>query len=112
MAISNPDIAAAKDALDRLSADPQARQLAEERELARWNLAYSLQLARQEGQAEGKAEGKAEIVLQQLTLKFGQLPQELQKRVATASSEELARWADRLLLADTLEAVFSGEVQR
>jgi hypothetical protein len=51
-------------------------------------------------------QGKAELLQRQLTLKFGSLPAGVAGRVASATDEELANWADRVLLASTLENVF------
>ena len=44
LAMADPDMNAAKQALDRLSADPKAQQLAEDRELAIWNYTRTVQL--------------------------------------------------------------------
>lgn len=60
-----------------------------------------------EGEARGKAEGKAEVVLKQLTLRFGHIEQALADRVRTASPDDLERFAERVLTAATLEQVLS-----
>ena len=60
-----------------------------------------------EGKAEGRAEGKAELLLRQLTLRFGQLPAEAAERIRAASAETLDGWADRVLTAATLDDVLS-----
>jgi predicted transposase YdaD len=57
------------------------------------------------GRAEGKAEGKAELVLRQLTLRFGSLPEGVRARVRAATSEELDLLAERVLTAATVEEV-------
>ncbi|HKY35150.1 MAG TPA: Rpn family recombination-promoting nuclease/putative transposase [Polyangiaceae bacterium] len=59
------------------------------------------------GRAEGKAEGKAEALRKQLTQKFGALPEATTRRIASASEVELDRWLERVLTADTLDAVIS-----
>jgi len=38
-------------------------------------------------------------------LKFGDLPQSAQLRITRAAEEELDRWTERVLSAETLEAV-------
>jgi hypothetical protein len=58
--------------------------------------------------AEGEARGEAKVLLKQLTLKFGPLPQGVAERVQAASIEELDRWAERVLTADRLEQVIDG----
>ena len=58
------------------------------------------------GKAEGKAEALAAIVTRQLTRRFGTLPAAVRSRLASASPAELDLWAERLLDASSLEAVF------
>ena len=60
LAMTDSDLRAAKAALDRLSADPEAQRLAEERRLAVWNHERTIHLSRAEGHAEGRIEGRAE----------------------------------------------------
>lgn len=134
LAMADPDIHAAKQALDRLSADPLAQQIARDRELAVWNYEYGLHLAEQKGEAKGKAEGEAKgkaegeakgkaegeakgkadalrsVLAKLLTLKFGTVPQTAQLRIATASETTLERWAELVLSAPSLEAVLTEPV--
>lgn len=58
-----------------------------------------------EGRAEGKAEGQAQLLLRQLTLRFGALPPHVQRRVAEASFQQLALYAERVLSAASLDEV-------
>jgi predicted transposase/invertase (TIGR01784 family) len=58
IAMTDPDINEAKSALERLSLDPAAQELARERELAKWNYERSLRLARQEGEERGEKRGE------------------------------------------------------
>jgi hypothetical protein len=53
--------------------------------------------------AQGRAEGRAEVIVRQLTLRFGALPVEAQGRIAEASLAELNTIAERLLTAATLQ---------
>jgi predicted transposase YdaD len=62
-----------------------------------------------EGIAEGKAEGKAETLMRQLRRRFGDLPAAVEQRLRSATIADLDRWADRILDAATLEAVFSAD---
>jgi predicted transposase/invertase (TIGR01784 family) len=98
LAMENPVLKQAKDALDRLSADPAARERAEQREMALFSHELGLSRARREG--------KAEQLQEMLTVKFGPLPAGLAERIANASHEELANWANGILSASTLESVF------
>ena len=42
-----------------------------------------------------------------LTLKFGDLPAPYQQRIEQARDEELELWTERILFADSLDAVFA-----
>jgi predicted transposase/invertase (TIGR01784 family) len=115
LAMNSPVIQQATEALDRLSADPQARALAEQRELAL--ISYQLDLGkvhaqgraegRAEGEAKGRAEGKAETLRKLLTLKFGQPPEGALLRMNAAKEHDLDRWLERVLTADSLDAVLT-----
>lgn len=56
-----------------------------------------------QGLAEGKAEGCAELVLRQLSLRFGPVPAAVQVRIRGAAIEELDHIGERLLTAGTLD---------
>ena len=101
LAMEDPVLKQAKDALDRLSADPAARIRAEQREMALFS--HELGLSR------AHRDGIAEILQQQLTVKFGPLSAGVAERITSASHEELATWANRILSATTLENVFESE---
>jgi hypothetical protein len=58
-----------------------------------------------EGEAKGKAEGKAETLRKQLTLKFGKPTEAAAHRIANGSEADLDRWLERVLTADSLDAV-------
>jgi predicted transposase YdaD len=62
---------------------------------------------RREGEAEGRREGEAEVLLRQLRLRFGALPEDVTARLNTADAETLLRWSERVLSASTLDAVFA-----
>jgi len=55
----------------------------------------------------------ARLRLKQLTLKFGALPEGVAdpegvaERVRRSSSEQLDRWAERILVAEDLDALFA-----
>jgi len=108
LAMNSPVIKQATEALDRLSADPQARALAEQRELALISYQLDLGKVHAQGEAKGRAEGKAETLRKQLTLKFGQLPENVSLRLPTANEPDLDRWLERVLTANSLDAVFSA----
>jgi len=71
-------------------------------------LHQGLQQGRVEGKLEGKTE-KAATILERLLVKgFGPLDEETRKRLGTATLEQLDLWADRILDAATIDAVFEG----
>lgn len=63
----------------------------------------------QKGRAQGRAEGQVTLLVKQLTRKFGDLPAEYRARLEAATTELLESYAERLLGAGTLAAVFADE---
>jgi predicted transposase/invertase (TIGR01784 family) len=139
LAMTDPVFRGAKQALERLSKDPDARILAEQREMAlrpyevdlgharKRGLAEGREEGRKEGRKEGREEGREEglregreeglregreealrdVLVLQLASKFGEVPQALIDRIASASETDLKAWGMRLLAADSLERVFA-----
>ena len=60
---------------------------------------------RREGKLEGKLEGKCGLQEKILTRRFGPLPDGAKHRLASASSEQLDQWAERVLEAKSLQDV-------
>lgn len=54
---------------------------------------------------QGLAEGRAELILKQLTLRFGELPESARSAIHGAQIEDLDRIGERLLTAASLEEV-------
>jgi predicted nucleotidyltransferase/HEPN domain-containing protein len=71
-------------------------------------LREGLRQGRREGREEGLEEGQRALLLRQLERRFGPLPAHVTERVAQASAPDLERWADRVLDAPGLDAVFSS----
>jgi predicted transposase YdaD len=61
----------------------------------------------EEGRKEGIKEGERTMLLKQLGLKFGALPEPVLQRVRAASELDIERWAERILIAQTLDEVFA-----
>jgi hypothetical protein len=61
-----------------------------------------------EGIQIGEISGKADLLLRQLRRRFGTLPESTQARVLCASEDQLNEWAETLLGATTLDAVFGA----
>ncbi len=60
-----------------------------------------------DARAEGRAEGRAEALRKQLTIKFGELTPETESRITGATPDQLDRYLERVLFADSLAAVFA-----
>jgi hypothetical protein len=58
---------------------------------------------------EHYARGEADLLIRQLTLRFGELPTDVEERVREADGETLLRWGERFVTATTLGAVFADE---
>lgn len=61
----------------------------------------------EEGCQEGRQEGEQILLQRMLTRRFGEIPDWAQKRLLQAGPEQLEQWADRLLDASTLDALFN-----
>lgn len=60
-----------------------------------------------EGRSEGLKEGQAKLLLRQLALRFGDLPEGVSERVQQAADDDLACWAERIITAASLDEVFA-----
>jgi predicted transposase YdaD len=69
----------------------------------RWNREI-----REEGRQEGHREGEARVVLRLLHLKFGPLDPAIEEQVRSADSDRLLEWSERVLTAESLQAVFGN----
>jgi predicted transposase YdaD len=85
---------------------PQLKEItmtmAEQLRLEGWNR------GRNEGLIEGRNEGLINTLRKQLTLKFGVLAAEHEARISAASVDELDRYLERILTAETLGSVFAA----
>jgi hypothetical protein len=61
------------------------------------------------GQAKGRVEGRVELLLTLLTERFGAVRQPVRERLQRGSAADLARWAVRVLRAETLDDVFAAD---
>ena len=68
-----------------------------------------MQKGMQQGMQKGMQKGELNVLLRQLTRRFGPLDAATERRLQEASSEELERWADNILDAASLDEVFAGE---
>ncbi len=61
---------------------------------------------------EGRVEGRAQILLKQLTARFGPVPAEAKAQILAAKQPSLDRWALRVLTAPSLDAVLGAAKAR
>jgi hypothetical protein len=60
----------------------------------------------QDFKRQGHRDGEAALLLRQLGKRFGELPTWVAQRMREADLEQLDRWGEQLMDAQTLEAVF------
>jgi len=66
-----------------------------------------LQQGLQQGEEKGFYLGELQTLQRLLTKRVGPLPEAVQVRLSTATREEIERWLDRVLDAQTLDEVFA-----
>jgi hypothetical protein len=66
-----------------------------------------VEFGKDQGLAQGRLEGEAKALLKQLALRFGPVPEGVEKRVRSASEGELDRWVELVLTAASLDDVFA-----
>ncbi|CAD7850505.1 MAG: hypothetical protein [Olavius algarvensis Gamma 1 endosymbiont] len=59
----------------------------------------------QQGMQQGMQQGEALILERLLRLKFGELPEAVQRCIEQASEPTLLKWSERVLTADRLDEV-------
>lgn len=62
---------------------------------------------RAEGRVEGRVEGRLETLRRLLALKFGGVSREHERLLEEASPEDLDRYLERILFADSVDAIFA-----
>jgi len=68
-------------------------------------LEQGIQQGLEQGIQQGKQQGEAMILLRQLQLKFGDVPQAMRTRIEGADAQTLLAWSERVLTAGSLEQV-------
>jgi flagellar biosynthesis/type III secretory pathway protein FliH len=62
----------------------------------------------QQGMQQGRLAGEAHLLARLLTRRFGEVPPWVLSRLQAASEAELEAWAEAVLSAASIEAVFSA----
>ena len=81
-----------------------ARQLEQEHEMSYVTIAERHGIAK--GRIEGRTEGQADLLLRLNQRRFGPVPDDVNRRIQTAQTEQLRTWSLNILDATTLEDVF------
>ena len=71
-------------------------------------LAESVEKWTEQWEMKGRVEGEVAVLARQLTKRFGPLDEQTSARLKAATLDQLDIWADRILDAPTLQAVFDG----
>ena len=61
----------------------------------------------EQGVQQGVQQGEARLLRRQLIRCHGNLPVSVEQRLKKATTEEIERWADKVLTAKTLDDVFT-----
>lgn len=85
----------------------QLNSVVEEKDMLAENWKYLGEKERLEGRQEGQLDGERRVLERLLTRRFGELPGWATERLASATGEQLEAWADEILVADSLDEVFS-----
>ncbi|WPL11586.1 Rpn family recombination-promoting nuclease/putative transposase [Thiorhodovibrio litoralis] len=105
-AVAHEPVQQAMNRIRVLSADEEARRLAFVRERALHDEVSFLNEAKREGHREGYHAGMGTMLRKQVALKFGALPNWVDKQLASATDSQLEDWVAGVLTADSLEDVF------
>ena len=103
--VTHEPVKKAMGSIRKLSADEEARRLAESLEWGRINWNLSIGSARREGLEEGREQGLRSTLQRLLTRRFGELPDWANERLVEATAEQLESWVDEVLVAGSLEEV-------
>ncbi|NLJ12443.1 MAG: hypothetical protein GX373_05480, partial [Gammaproteobacteria bacterium] len=76
--------------------------------IERQGIQKGLEQGLEKGVEQGIGQGRAATLYKLLQLKFNQQAQEYEQRLFQASDAELDLWTERVLFAETIEAVFAG----
>ncbi|WP_017428916.1 Rpn family recombination-promoting nuclease/putative transposase [Vreelandella jeotgali] len=81
--------------------------LMEDRDMLADNLESWAKRERQEGVNEGVQQGRIDSLRSLIILKFNDVPEWAEQRITAASNDQLKKWIENTLKAESLEAVFN-----
>jgi hypothetical protein len=68
-------------------------------------LKKGMQQGMQQGMQEGMQKGEAQLLLRQLALKFGHIPEDKQRLIESADSQKLRQWSESIFTAQSLDEI-------
>ena len=75
--------------------------------IERLGIEKGIQQGMQQGMQQGRHQGMAQLLVRQLALRFGDVPASIRTKLEAATDDELESWADAVVSAPSLEAVFA-----
>jgi predicted transposase YdaD len=107
--VAHEPVKKAMNRIRELSADEEARRLAFVRERAlRDEVSFindAERRGRREGRQEGRIEGESRLLRKMIEIKFGAIPEWAEAVLRSADSEQIDRWAESILTAESLETL-------
>lgn len=95
--------------LEILSSNRDLKQIVQEEEAMLSQVKYSDLPSYGLGMQQGMQQGEMLMLLRLLALKFGVISEIVRERILAADGQSLLHWSERILIADTIEAVFSDD---
>lgn len=87
--------------------DNEIREYAERYPEEKQVMASFAERYRLEGEARGEVRGEAKLLSLQITMKFGEIPQDVVSRLNSATSDQLEAWGAKILTAQTLQELLA-----
>ena len=85
---------------------PEVNELSEVKEMLAERVTQWTEEWKQQGMQQGMQQGEGRMLLRQLMRRFGLVSPEIQKRLQSATTEQLEHWAENFVDAEKIEEVF------
>jgi hypothetical protein len=107
--VAHEPVKKAMNRIRELSADEEARRLAFVRERALRDEVSFINDAERRGRREGRIEGESRLLRKMIEIKFGAIPEWAEAVLRSADSEQIDRWAESILTAESLETLLGKQ---
>lgn len=94
--------------LDAIASELPGDMEASMQTIAQWLEERGMKRGEEQGREQGRRQGQHDLLLRLLRHRFGPLPPAVLARLDAADEPTLARWAEQLFTAKTLDAVFTA----